>query len=186
MTLILGWPDATENTSRIGFRPAAKLQRKTDAPVRANNGESHWLCAAPTGAGKTRGFVIPQLLDYPGSAVVVDVKGEIAQVTARYRRQIGEVLVIDPFKTVTQGGDTFNPLAHLNTDDPDYADDIFTLSDLFNNQTVDKDRFWDDSAQNVIAGLMAAVVHLARKAARTRRIFTRFMRSSTPRTGCTS
>lgn len=163
MTLILGWPDATENTRRIGFRPAVKSQRKTDAPVRANNGESHWLCAAPTGAGKTRGFVISQLLDYPGSAVVVDVKGEIAQVTARYRRQIGEVLVIDPFKTVTQGGGTFNPLAHLDTDDPDYADDIFTLSDLFNNQTIDNDRFWDDSAQNVIAGLMAAVVHLAKK-----------------------
>ena len=36
----------------------------------------HMLTCAPTGAGKGIGAVIPNLLDYPGSALVIDIKGE--------------------------------------------------------------------------------------------------------------
>ena len=36
----------------------------------------HALIVAPTGRGKTTGFVIPNLLTWQGSAVVLDVKGE--------------------------------------------------------------------------------------------------------------
>lgn len=172
MTLILGWPDACDTRVPMGFRTTPKTVRPDPGqPVRAKNGESHWLCTAPTGSGKTRGFVIPQLLEYPGSAVVADVKGEIAQVTARRRREFGEVLIVDPFQTVSDGTGAFNPLAHLDTADPEYADDVFTLSDLFNNNSSDRDRFWDDSAQNVIAGLMAAVVHLAKKSGKDAAFF---------------
>ncbi|MEC7764826.1 MAG: type IV secretory system conjugative DNA transfer family protein [Pseudomonadota bacterium] len=166
MTLILGWPDATDTRMPIGFQTTRRAVPPEPAgPVRARNAESHWLCAAPTGSGKTRGFVIPQLLEYPGSAVVVDVKGEIAQVTARRRREMGEVLMIDPFKCVSDGKGAFNPLAHLDSGDPDYADDILMLAALFNNNSVrtKTDPFWDESAQNIIAGLLAAIVHLAAK-----------------------
>ena len=41
------------------------------------------VTVAPTGSGKGIGAVIPNLLDYPGSALVLDVKGENAAVTAR-------------------------------------------------------------------------------------------------------
>ncbi len=48
----------------------------------------HSLIAAPTGAGKGVGVVIPTLLTYPGSVVVLDVKGENYAETARRRHRM--------------------------------------------------------------------------------------------------
>ena len=60
--------------------------------------DGHILTCAPTGAGKGVGAVIPNLIDYPGSAFVLDLKGENFAVTARARRQAGQyVFLIDPF-----------------------------------------------------------------------------------------
>ena len=57
----------------------------------ANSGKS-------TGAGKGIGAVIPNLLGYPGSAFVLDFKGENFAVTARARRELGQLVVlVDPF-----------------------------------------------------------------------------------------
>jgi type IV secretion system protein VirD4 len=50
----------------------------------------HSLVAAPTGAGKGVGIVIPTLLTYPGSTVVLDVKGENYEKTARRRQELGD------------------------------------------------------------------------------------------------
>jgi type IV secretion system protein VirD4 len=43
----------------------------------------HILTCAPTGAGKGIGAVIPNLLTYPGSAFVLDLKGENFAVHSR-------------------------------------------------------------------------------------------------------
>lgn len=50
----------------------------------------HALIVAPTGRGKTSGFVIPNLLTFKGSAVVLDVKGENFEATARHRASQGD------------------------------------------------------------------------------------------------
>jgi type IV secretion system protein VirD4 len=44
-----------------------------------------------------RGTIIPNLLDYPGSVVCIDPKGENARITARHRARFGSVHVLDPF-----------------------------------------------------------------------------------------
>ena len=41
--------------------------------------DGHILTCAPTGAGKGIGAVTPNLLDYPGSAFVLDLKGRITR-----------------------------------------------------------------------------------------------------------
>jgi type IV secretion system protein VirD4 len=57
------------------------------------------LTCAPTGAGKGIGAVIPNLLDYPGSAFVLDFKGETYAATARARRAMGQTIaLVDPFR----------------------------------------------------------------------------------------
>lgn len=48
------------------------------------------IMVAPTGAGKTVGYVIPTCLTFPGSMVVLDVKGEIFQHTSRHRKATGD------------------------------------------------------------------------------------------------
>ena len=50
----------------------------------------HALIVAPTGRGKTSGFVIPNLLTWQGSAVTLDVKGECFEATARHRAAHGD------------------------------------------------------------------------------------------------
>ncbi|WP_394199160.1 type IV secretory system conjugative DNA transfer family protein [Litoreibacter albidus] len=50
----------------------------------------HALIVAPTGRGKTSGFVIPNLLTWQGSAVTLDVKGECFEATARHRAAQGD------------------------------------------------------------------------------------------------
>jgi type IV secretion system protein VirD4 len=50
------------------------------------------LIVAPTGRGKTTGFVIPNLLTYQGSTVVLDVKGENFEATARHRASQGDAV----------------------------------------------------------------------------------------------
>ncbi len=52
----------------------------------------HALIVAPTGRGKTTGFVIPNLLTFKGSAVVLDVKGENFEATARHRASEGDAI----------------------------------------------------------------------------------------------
>jgi type IV secretion system protein VirD4 len=63
----------------------------------------HTMVVAPTGVGKGVSFVIPFLLSCEESCVVVDFKGELALLTAEHRRRMGhEVIILDPFKMVTQ------------------------------------------------------------------------------------
>ena len=63
---------------------------KSRAPWLSSEKIVHSLVAAPTGAGKGVGVVIPTLLTYPGSTVVLDVKGENYEKTARRRQELGD------------------------------------------------------------------------------------------------
>jgi type IV secretion system protein VirD4 len=57
----------------------------------------HAMFIAPSGSGKTSGFVIPNVLRFNGSCVVLDIKGEIFQATGARRAAMGdEVFVFDP------------------------------------------------------------------------------------------
>ena len=53
------------------------------------------LACGPTGSGKTL-LITSQLYTWPFSAVVNDVKGEIWNLTGRYRASLGPVYVVDP------------------------------------------------------------------------------------------
>lgn len=46
----------------------------------------HVLLVGPTGGGKGRGFVVPNLLTFRGSGVVLDVKGDLIEKTGLYRK----------------------------------------------------------------------------------------------------
>ena len=63
---------------------------KSRSPWLSSEKIVHSLVAAPTGAGKGVGIVIPTLLTYPGSTVVLDVKGENYEKTARRRHELGD------------------------------------------------------------------------------------------------
>ena len=169
MTLLLGWPDPHDRNAPVGFTSAPRPRSLMD-PLRDPNAEGHWLCVAPTGSGKSASFAIPQLLSYPGSVIAVDIKGELAATTARYRRSLGEVLIFDPFAIASGGNGAFNPLSHLAADAPDIIDDAYTMASLFSGGAGHQglsDRFWEDWGQDVIAALIVQALRYEETAKHT-------------------
>lgn len=56
------------------------------------------LVSGPPRSGKGVGIIVPTLLDYPGSLIVYDVKGELFETTSRRRLEKGDkVRVLSPF-----------------------------------------------------------------------------------------
>jgi len=75
----------------------------------------HALIVAPTGRGKTTGFVIPNLLTWEGSAVVLDVKGENFEATARHRRKQGDkIFRFAPTDFEDRRTHRYNPLLRIS------------------------------------------------------------------------
>lgn len=141
------------------------LGRVSDAPAGLDQRfrfVGHVVTVAPTGSGKGIGAVIPNLLDYPGSALVLDVKGENAAVTARARRALGQAVhVVDPFAVNGDGGAAFNVLDRLDVWNPDCVSESAILADaLVIAESKGDAVHFDESAKNFLQGLMLHVAGL--------------------------
>ena len=136
----------------------------------------HILTCAPTGAGKGIGAVIPNLLTYPGSAFVLDLKGENFAVTTRARREMGQsVFLIDPFGITGTAGHAMNWLDSLDPDDPDAVGQAGALADMLVVVTAGSEPHWNDTARELLRGLLVYVAGLPtprRTMAELRRIVT--------------
>jgi type IV secretion system protein VirD4 len=156
--LFYGW---TMQTQKEGFgftgrSPPAAPRRPT---LIADRSESHVLVIAPTGAGKGRNFIIPNLLSSTAPAIVLDIKGEAARVCARCRRAMGhEVVILDPFRIATEKPDTLNPLDRLTASPETVEDEAFMLASLLSEgRRFEQEAFWDDLAENFTGGLFTHV-----------------------------
>jgi type IV secretion system protein VirD4 len=80
------------------------------------DGEGHLLSVAPTRSGKSTTQIIPNLLRYRGSAVVLDPKGELYEATSEWRsKNVGPVYRLAPMEPDSHA---FNPLDMVkNTSD---------------------------------------------------------------------
>ncbi len=151
-----------------------ECSRRGDARFRQ---DGHILTCAPTGAGKGLGGVIPNLLAYPGSALVLDFKGENHAVTARARRALGQrVILVDPFGITGAPAQALNWLDTLDPDDPDVVSRAASLADmLVASEGADSDSHWNDTARELLRGLLVYVAGLPeerRSMAELRRLVT--------------
>lgn len=124
----------------------------------------HAAIFAPTGAGKGVSCVIPHLLTNPDSCVVLDPKGENAKLTANVRRRMGhKVVLLDPFKVVTQTPDTFNPLDFIHADSETALDDCDALANsLVIRNPNEQEPHWNDKAEQRVASLLACITYFHR------------------------
>jgi type IV secretion system protein VirD4 len=130
----------------------------------------HLLSIAPTRSGKGVSLIIPNLLLYEGAVLVVDPKGENAWVTAGRRRALGQkVAIVDPWGEVNRrygamaGKEEksiarFNPLSILKPGTDDFVEDLGYLADALIITQSARDPYWEDTARELWAGLMAFVV----------------------------
>ena len=124
------------------------------------NTDAHLITVSPTGGGKGRGCVIPNLLDHPGSAIVVDIRGETVESTADARLLMGQnVVVLDPYDVTggKWGKDSFNPLAALDPQDMRFEADIGRIAKalMFDpDGRSSKEPIWDNSTRQMFAGFL--------------------------------
>lgn len=124
-----------------------------------HNGPEHILAFAPTRSGKGVGLVIPTLLAWKGSCVVLDIKGENWELTSGYRKEQGQkVLRFDP---TSESSVKFNPLEEVRLDLKYIVGDIQNISSLI----VDPDGkgLEDHWSKTAFAFLNAIILHLVLK-----------------------
>ncbi len=85
-------------------------------PVAKRAELGNMLVCAPPRMGKSL-LAISQLLTWPHSVIVNDVKGELYAATAGYRKTLGPVFVLDP----TGFGHRYDPLTGKTTEDELYS-----------------------------------------------------------------
>jgi len=121
----------------------------------------HMITIAGSRAGKGTTAIIPNLLLWKHSVVVIDPKGTNAAVSARRRRELGQdVYLIDPFNIV-EGENTasFDPLVNLDPNSPTIREEISIIAEaLVVPDPEPKEKHWDDGAKTVIAGLIAHII----------------------------
>lgn len=73
---------------------AGLIVGRVEKDVLFDDKQGHAMIIGGSNSRKTSNFVIPTVLTYPGNLVVLDPKGEVAAVTARARRERGDVVAI--------------------------------------------------------------------------------------------
>ena len=85
------------------------------------------MVSAPTRSGKGVGVVVPNLLNWPDSVVVLDIKGENYDITAGYRAEHGQaVYAFSPFDEAGRSH-RWNPLTAVRTSTMHRVGDLLTI-----------------------------------------------------------
>jgi type IV secretion system protein VirD4 len=119
-------------------------------------GQLFVLLAAPTRSGKDVGIVIPNMLHYPGSVVVNDIKGELFEKTAGFRNKCGQaVFRFAPFNE--QGrSHRYNPLGYVRNDPRYRVADLLSIGQVLypnDGQATGSEGFFNDQARNLFLAL---------------------------------
>lgn len=148
-----------------GIRLGRFQTAKDDRPLHYDS-DRHLLTIAPTRSGKGTTAIIPNLLTYGGSALVIDPKGENAMITAGQRFAMGQdVQIVDPWGiTGSSKVARFNPLDWLVLGDPDITENAMILADALIIPDKQGDSFWVEEAKALIQGIILYVATDAREA----------------------
>lgn len=162
---VTGSPMSAHNDQKGG----PKKSYATGGTLCGTRDDRHCVLVAPARSGKGRCHLIPLLLTYSGSIVVIDIKGDLASETAAFRAvRLGDhhqVWVLDPYSAASsaveryRSATTFNPLSRIDPEDEQRVVDtaVLTASSLVTRQATGEPH-WDDIAEQAIAGVVAHVL----------------------------
>lgn len=166
------WADPAEVEERYRYADGTVWLGRSASEKQVSVGyldDRHVCLVSGSRGGKGTSFIIPSLLGWPGSVVLVDPKGENATVTAARRgtgsphcQGLGQsVKVLDPFKAA-QVDDAFrgrfNPLDALNPANEETIDEAGRIADAVVVIHESNDPFWDESARAMVKGLILHVL----------------------------
>lgn len=129
------------------------LLAQTDGKLLTFGGAEHVIVYAPTRSGKGVGVVIPNLLSWTDSVVVLDIKKENFVKTAGFRAAHGQkVYLFDP---VDPEGRTarYNPLSAVRRDPADLYDDLQRITGMLFPPDPRGDPFWTEAARSAFIAI---------------------------------
>lgn len=153
------------------WKPGRVLLGKWGTRLIGRDDDRHIVTLAGNRAGKTSTALIPNLLRYPGSVVVLDPKGELAKATAVARQRMGQVVrICDPFGVTGFPSASFNPFAGLKGADPRHlgADAAQAVDAIIINNV--KDPHWTDAGKNLLRGAAQHIVQTTGEAPTLRQL----------------
>lgn len=130
-------------------------------------GNEFMFVAAPTRSGKGVAIVIPNLLHYPDSVMVLDVKNENWDLTAGFRSKYQDVYLFSPNPTpqVVNGekiyrSHRYNPLDYISRDEFERMKDIGDIANIFfpANSGNDTSDYFNSQAQRLFTGLVLYMI----------------------------
>lgn len=126
------------------------------------------LLVGPTGAGKTRGYVIPNILHTQDSLIIADTKGNLCRLFGKYLEEKGYAVMHLDFTDAAHTPWGYNPLAYVR----ECRDsDTNREGDYYNEQDVkklaqaicpcqnEKDPFWDLAAQMYLEAFLLYILN---------------------------
>lgn len=115
-------------------------------------GQQGALCAAPPRSGKGAGLVQPNMLTWPDSVVLLDIRQESYNITSGFRSKMSDVFLFNP---VAGDGKTmqWNPLSYVSDDPVQRIDDIMKIANMLSPDPADRDAFWTASCRSLFLGL---------------------------------
>ncbi|MBS0165371.1 MAG: type IV secretory system conjugative DNA transfer family protein [Nitrospira sp.] len=121
-------------------------------------GQEFVLLAAPTRSGKGVSIVLPNLLHYDESVVVLDIKMENFAYTSKFRQAHGHhVYLFNPFTTDGQTH-RWNPLDAVDRDPNRRVGEIQAIGQVLYPNHNERDAFWNESARNLFLGLTLSIM----------------------------
>ena len=124
-------------------------------------GKQSVLLSAPTRSGKGSGVVVPNLLAWQDSVVVVDIKGENYAITAGFRAAHGQaVFAWAPFAEDARSH-RWNPLSYIRTADRHVVGDTLAIAQILyptDTKGSGTEGFFNDTARNLFLGLALYLV----------------------------
>lgn len=128
------------------------LGKDTRGKLLIAEGFQHALLFAPTGSGKGVGFVIPNLLFWPDSVFVHDIKLENYEITSGYRKEKLKQKVYLWCPADANGiSHCYNPLEWISTKPGQMVDDVQKIANILLPDTSD---FWESEARSLFAGIV--------------------------------
>jgi type IV secretion system protein VirD4 len=165
------WVHPDQLGANWDWKPGRVLLGKSGTRLIGREDDRHIVTVAGSCAGKTSTALIPNLLRYPGSVVVLDPKGELVRATAAARQRMGQrVGIFDPFGITGMPSASYNPFASLMASNPQsLGADAAQIVDaiIINNAN---DPHWTDSAKNLLRGAALHILETTGKAPTIRQL----------------
>jgi type IV secretory pathway TraG/TraD family ATPase VirD4 len=120
--------------------------------------QDHMVVVAPTRSGKTTGVIIPNCAYYLGSILVIDPKGEVAELTADHRAQAlrQKVYVIDP-KSVTRFAKSgIDVLSYIDPEKPMLG--CNNIASILNPAPAQQEAYWHEEANWIMSALLGMIL----------------------------